>query len=61
MTLFPEITENGEKSVTLYFPVGDQNAEALRREIEDTYACFSASGVVLKNGKRYVAIVIEDV
>ena len=61
MTLFPEITENGEKDVTLYFPVGDRNADELRREIESTYACCSSSGVVLKNGKRYVSIVIEDV
>ncbi len=58
--LFPEFTENNEKNTVLYFAVGDEKEADIMNELEDTYACFSAMNPVTKDGRKYIALEIED-
>jgi hypothetical protein len=58
--LYPELTENNEKTTVLYFAVGDRKDADIMNELEDTYACFSAMKPVTKDGRKYIALEIED-
>ena len=60
MILIPEFSENKENAVVLYFSTDGADEAALRRQIESTYVCCSRMGSVVKNGKRYLAVEIED-
>ena len=58
--LYPDFTENRENASLLYFSTEGRDVFSLQRELEDTYACFTAVGVVTKNGKKYIALEIGD-
>jgi hypothetical protein len=58
--LYPELTENNEKTTVLYFAAGDRKDADIMNELEDTYACFSAMKPVTKDGRKYIALEIED-
>ncbi|MBQ7637373.1 MAG: hypothetical protein IJS90_00555 [Clostridia bacterium] len=60
MTLLPEFTENGEKGVTLFFEAGNKNENELIKELENVYPCYSSVNVALKDGKKYIALEIDD-
>ena len=58
--LFPEYTENTETGVTMYFPLAGKTENELIKELEKTYYCYSAVGAVTKDGKKYVALTVDD-
>ena len=60
MIAIPEFSENKENAVVLYFSTDGAEETALRRQIESTYVCCSKMGSVIKNGKRYIAVEIDD-
>lgn len=60
MIAIPEFTENKDDAVLLYFSTEGKDEAALRREIEQTYVCFGKIGSVVKNGKKYIAVAIDD-
>ena len=60
MIVIPEFSENKDNAVVLYFSTEGANEAALRQKIEADYVCFSKMGSVVKNGKRYIAVEIED-
>lgn len=60
MILLPEFSENIENGVVLYFSADGKNQAALMRELDTVYACAAKMGVVLKDGKKYIALEIED-
>jgi len=60
MTLYPDFTENSEKSVTLFFALDNKNENELIKELESVYCCYSSVGTVIKDGKKYIALEIED-
>lgn len=60
MIAIPEFSENRDDAVLMYFSAEGRDEMALRREIEKTYVCFSRIGSVVKNGKRYIVVAIDD-
>ena len=60
MIAIPAFSENKDDAVLLYFPTEGTDEQALRRQIESTYVCFSKMGTVMKNGRRYLVIEIDD-
>ena len=60
MILYPDFTENRETSTVLYFSAEGKDVRALEETLKNTYACYSAIGTVMKDGKTYVALEIED-
>ena len=60
MLVMPEYSENKEKAVVLYFSTDGADEAALRKQIESAYVCCSRMGDVTRNGKRYIAVEIED-
>lgn len=60
MMLIPEFSENKEKSVLLYFPVENNDINALYNELEKTYVCFEKMSKVIKDGRNYVVLEIKD-
>lgn len=60
MIAIPEFSENRDDAVLMYFSAEGRDETALRREIEKTYVCFSRIGSVVKNGKRYLVVAIDD-
>ena len=60
MIAIPEFSENRGDAVLMYFSAEGRDETALRREIEKTYVCFSRIGSVVKNGKRYIVVAIDD-
>lgn len=58
--LFPEFTENNENGVTLFFDASKKNENELIEELESVYPCFSAVKTEQKNGKKYIAVLIDD-
>lgn len=58
--LYPEFTENTEKGVVMYFPVGEKKENELIKELESAYYCYCAVGAVKKDGKAYIALTVED-
>ena len=60
MIAIPEFSENKENAVVLYFSTDDADEAALRKQIESTYVCCGRMGSVTKNGKRYLAVEIEE-
>ena len=60
MIAIPEFSENRDDAVLMYFSTEGKDETALRREIEKTYVCFSRIGAVVKNGKKYVVVAIDD-
>ena len=58
--LYPEFTENRENAALLYFSTEGKDVFSLQKELEATYACYSAVGVVTKNGKKYVALEVGN-
>ncbi len=60
MIAIPEFSENRDDAVLMYFSAEGRDETALRREIEKTYVCFSRIGSVVKNGKRYIVVAIDD-
>ncbi len=59
MILYPDFTEEKENATVLYFNAGGRDPQTLLRELESTYACYSAAGTVQKDGKTYVALEIN--
>ena len=37
--VFPEFTENTDKGVIMYFPLGEKNENELIKELENVYYC----------------------
>ncbi|MBQ6067619.1 MAG: hypothetical protein IJK89_12465 [Clostridia bacterium] len=60
MIAIPEFSENRDDAVLMYFSAEGKDETALRREIEKTYVCFSRIGAVVKNGKKYIVVAIDD-
>ncbi len=60
MIAIPEFSENKDDAVLMYFSIEGKDETALRREIEKTYVCFSRIGSVVKNGKKYIVVAIDD-
>ena len=60
MIAIPEFSENRDDAMLMYFSAEGRDETALRREIEKTYVCFSRIGSVVKNGKRYIVVAIDD-
>lgn len=60
MIAIPEFSENQDDAVLMYFSADGKDEAALRREIEKTYVCFSRIGSVIKNGKKYIVVAIDD-
>ena len=60
MIPYPEFTENKESSVVLYFPLEGKNEREFLATLETFYACCTSVGVVLRDGKKYAALEIED-
>ncbi len=60
MIAIPEFSENQDDAVLMYFSADGKDEAALRREIEKTYVCFSRIGSVVKNGKKYIVVAIDD-
>lgn len=60
MIAIPEFSENRDDAVLMYFSIEGKDETALRREIEKTYVCFSRIGSVVKNGKKYIVVAIDD-
>ena len=60
MIAIPEFSENKDDAVLMYFSAEGKDETALRREIEKTYVCFSRIGSVVKNGKKYIVVAIDD-
>ncbi len=58
--LIPEFTENKEKTMLLYFPVGNEDTNKMLDELEKTYVCFEKMNTVLKDGKKYITLEIKD-
>ncbi len=60
MIVMPDFSENKDNAVALYFCTDGRDETALRRQIENTYVCFSKMGSLSKNGKRYLVVEIDD-
>ena len=60
MILYPDFTENKEKSTVLYFDAEGKDEKSLITSLKDVYACYTGVGTVKKDGKKYVALEIED-
>ena len=60
MIAIPKFSENKDDAVLMYFSTEGKDETALRREIEKTYVCFSRIGSVVKNGKKYIVVAIDD-
>ena len=58
--IYPEFTENTETGVTMYFPLENKNENELMNELGKVYYCYSAAGTVTKNGRRYIALSVDD-
>lgn len=58
--LFPEFTENKEKSMLLYFNAAGCDINKMFDELEKTYVCFESMNKVLKDSKTYVVLEIKD-
>ena len=58
--IYPAFTENTESGVIMYFPLEDKSENELMKELENVYYCYSAAGAVLKDGKRFIALTVED-
>ena len=60
MIVVPDFSENKENAVLLYFSTEEKDEATLRREIERAYVCFSRIGSVVRNGKRYIVVSVDD-
>lgn len=60
MIAIPEFSENKDNAVVLYFSAEGADEAALCRRIESAYVCCGRMGRVVKNGRRYIAVEIED-
>ena len=60
MIAIPAFSENKDEAVLLYFSTEGTDEQTLRRQIESTYVCFSKMGTVMKNGRRYLVVEIDD-
>ncbi len=60
MIVVPEFSENQDDAVLLYFSAEGKDEASLRRQIEATYVCFSKMGSVVRDGKRYIVVAIDD-
>ena len=60
MIVVPDFSENKENAVLLYFSTEGKDESTLRREVERAYICCDQIGSVVKNGKRYVVVAIDD-
>ena len=58
--IYPDFSENTEKGVTLYFALENRSPEALLAELSKVYYCYSAAGTVEKDGKKFIALTVED-
>lgn len=58
--LFPEFSENKEKSMLLYFNAEGEDISKMYAELEKTYVCFETMNKVLKDGKPYIVLEIKD-
>lgn len=59
MILLPDFTEEKENATVLYFNAEGKDPQKLLRELENTYACYSAVGTVKKDGVTYAALEIN--
>ena len=51
--LFPEFSENKEKSMLLYFAADGADVRQMLDELEKTYVCFEKMNETVKDGKKY--------
>ena len=58
--IYPAFTENADKGVILYFPLDGKTENELMKELEKVYYCYSAAGTVEKDGKKFIALTVED-
>ena len=58
--IYPEFTENTESGVTMLFPLDGKTEAELLKELEKVYYCYSAAGTVVRDGKKYVALTVDD-
>ncbi len=58
--IYPAFTENTDSGVTMFFALDGKNENELMKELEKVYYCYSAAGTVEKDGKKYVALTVED-
>ena len=58
--IYPSFTENTDSGVIMYFALDGKNENELMKELEKVYYCYSAAGTVEKDGKKYVALTVED-
>ena len=60
MIAIPEFTENQDNAVLLYFSMEGKDEATVRKSVESTYVCVNRMGVVVKNGKKYLAAAIDE-
>ena len=58
--LIPEFSENKDRSMLLYFNAEGENVNEMYNELEKTYVCFETMNKVIKDGKPYVVLEIQD-
>ena len=58
--LYPEFTENTETGVAMYFALNGKTESELIAALEKAYPCFSAVGPAERDGKKYVALTVDD-
>ena len=58
--IYPAFSENTDAGVVLYFDLDGTSREALKAELERTYYCYASMGEVIKDGKPYIALQIDD-
>ena len=58
--IYPAFTENTDSGVTMFFALDGKNENERMKELEKVYYCYSAAGTVEKDGKKYVALTVED-
>ncbi len=58
--LYPEFSENKEKSMLLFFNAEGQDIGKMYDELEKTYVCFESMNKTMKDGKPYIVLEIKD-
>ena len=61
MTPLPSFTEQKKNAMVLYFDTEGDSPQDVERRVTAAYACYSAVGVVKKDGKTFVALEIDGV
>ena len=61
MTPLPSYNEQKKNAMVLYFDTEGASPQDVERRVTAAYACYSAVGVVKKDGKTFVALEIDGV